>query len=296
MTYSVYIKRKTGTGKIYITADSGSTWVEKTIPTTTFGRFSVTAASASQTCGIKIETSGDAIYVYGNQFENAPYASPLIPTTNGALTRNAPTYRYENYGNRTAATESIHIKFTALGSDFANDGAQRTFLSNDTKTRTMRKEATGTVIKFFPNLSDSGTAGAQHATTPVKNTSYVVCGIAVGATGNPNTTIYQNADNAVSDNADWTSPAWGDYFYVGSSSGGAVHLGGIIEKVAIFSKAQSIQEVSTAYTNLQRKNYADAVIPAEGGGEEEVEIDFAVLLEDSSYALLESGDVWLLEN
>ncbi len=103
-TYSVWLKRKTGTGNIDITADSGATYVTKTL-TTAWKRFEVTAASASQTCGIRIVTSADAAYVWGNQFEDAAYPSSFIPTTTAALTLNAEALTYPVASNFVGGTD-----------------------------------------------------------------------------------------------------------------------------------------------------------------------------------------------
>lgn len=88
-TYSVWLKRKTGTGDVQIAADSG-TWTTQTI-TSSWARYSVTqtVAAGSKTAGIRLVTSGDEVYVYGQQLELGAFATSYIPTTSAALTRNA---------------------------------------------------------------------------------------------------------------------------------------------------------------------------------------------------------------
>src|SRR3990167_2657815 len=137
-TFSVWLKRKTGTGTINITANGGTTWVAVTV-LSTWARFQVTAASASQKCGIQIVTDTDAVYVWGNQFETSIYATSFIPTTSAALTRNSEKLSYVNSGNRTAATESIFIKFT-MANTLANDALYRSLLSSDTIDRAIYKD------------------------------------------------------------------------------------------------------------------------------------------------------------
>lgn len=70
MTFSVYLKRKTGTGNIDITAD-GTTWVTQTINSSTWTRCIVTQTAVSGTSnpGIRIVTSGDEVYAWGGQYE-----------------------------------------------------------------------------------------------------------------------------------------------------------------------------------------------------------------------------------
>ena len=67
--FSIYLKRKTGTGNISITVD-GTTYVVKTI-TGSWVRYDTTlAASGTVTCGVKIATSGDEVYVAWAQLED----------------------------------------------------------------------------------------------------------------------------------------------------------------------------------------------------------------------------------
>jgi hypothetical protein len=70
MTFSVYLKRKTGTGNIDISAD-GTTWVTQTINSSTWTRCVVTQTAVVGTSnpGIRIATSGDEVYAWGGQYE-----------------------------------------------------------------------------------------------------------------------------------------------------------------------------------------------------------------------------------
>ena len=78
-TFSIYLKRKTGTGNISLTVD-GSTYVVTAI-TGSWVRYSTTlTASGTITCGIKISTSGDEVYAAWAQLENTDSASPGYTT------------------------------------------------------------------------------------------------------------------------------------------------------------------------------------------------------------------------
>lgn len=68
-TFSVYLKRKTGTGNIQIAADNG-TYTTKTI-TSSWARYDVTQTltAGSKNAGIRIVTSGDEVYAWGAQLE-----------------------------------------------------------------------------------------------------------------------------------------------------------------------------------------------------------------------------------
>ena len=80
-TFSVYIKRKSGTGNVDISAD-GTTWTTQAV-TGDWQRFSVTQTGVAGTSnpGIRIVTSGDEIYAWGAQLEEGPTATPYIRTT-----------------------------------------------------------------------------------------------------------------------------------------------------------------------------------------------------------------------
>lgn len=80
-TFSIYLKRKTGTGDISITVD-GATYVVKTI-TGAWVRYDTTlTASGTVTCGIKIATSGDEVYAAWGQLDDGIATDYATNTTN----------------------------------------------------------------------------------------------------------------------------------------------------------------------------------------------------------------------
>lgn len=101
--YSVWLKRKTGTGNIDITAD-GTTWVTQTI-TSSWARYSVaqTGVAGTSNPGIRIVTNGDAVDAFGAQLESVTYqTSPgtYIKTTTAAVYQ----VRYDYDGSVSPAT------------------------------------------------------------------------------------------------------------------------------------------------------------------------------------------------
>lgn len=80
-TFSVWLRRRTGTGTVEITAHSGGTWVAQTI-TSDWARYSVTQTltAGTRTPGIRIVDSGDAVDVRGAQL-NVGALQPYYPTT-----------------------------------------------------------------------------------------------------------------------------------------------------------------------------------------------------------------------
>lgn len=90
-TFSVWLRRVSGTGNIDISAHSGGTWVTQTI-TSSWARYTVTQTltAGARTPGIRIVTSGDQIEVWGAQLERRSAATAYTPTTTQPITRSIP--------------------------------------------------------------------------------------------------------------------------------------------------------------------------------------------------------------
>jgi hypothetical protein len=182
------------------------------------------------------------IEVYGINI--TAYPTSFIPTTTAALTRPAEVLKYAITGNRTAATESIFVRFMP-NFTFANDGVARTLLDTDTKSRKLAKTTTGTKLTFYPNLTDSADCAPESTMTPLANTAYVAGLIAAGVDVDVNASVYFDGSSEATDADNYTSPAWGDYFYIGSDNAGENQINGVIQSVAIFSDVTDSTEIST---------------------------------------------------
>ena len=80
-TFSIYLKRKTGTGDISITVDGATYSVETT--SGAWARFDTTlTASGTVTCGVKIATSGDEMYAAWAQLEDGLATTYATNTAN----------------------------------------------------------------------------------------------------------------------------------------------------------------------------------------------------------------------
>lgn len=161
-------------------------------------------------------------------------------TANGysATTANADVLKYAISGNRTAAQETLAIKFMP-SSDFENTGVQRRLLDTDTSRRQFEKSGTG--IKLL--LDENNLRIASSTTTPLGNISYVATGI-IRQSGNPNKEIYINGTLEGSENTDMTD-TFGTYFYIGSNITGIHQLNGSIAWVKIFNRALTASEIAT---------------------------------------------------
>jgi len=97
-TGGTWIKRKTGTGNIDLTMDGGTGWTTQTV-TAGWTRISKNQTLADEDFGIRIVTSGDAVYVWNGQVETATFLSSDIPATTVAVTRAADVDQYVSAGN-----------------------------------------------------------------------------------------------------------------------------------------------------------------------------------------------------
>ena len=102
-TFSVFIKRVSGSGNIDITIDGGSTWnTVAGLSSTAFTRYSFEATQLNPSIGVRIVTSGDVVIVDFAQLEvqigtavgTSGFASSPIYSTNSAATRAADSIAY----------------------------------------------------------------------------------------------------------------------------------------------------------------------------------------------------------
>lgn len=106
-TFSVWLQRKTGSGNVDITMD-GSTFVTKTL-TTDWQRFSVsqTGVAGTSNPGIRIATSGDAVYAWGAQAEIGSSATSYLATTSAAVSAPRDSHYPVIGGARTYLHEGV---------------------------------------------------------------------------------------------------------------------------------------------------------------------------------------------
>ena len=87
-SYSIFVKRVTGSGTIEITVDGGTTWTA-IVPTSTYQQFQVQKSAANPSCGVRIATNGDQIACDFSQLESGSFATSPIATTTATVTRDA---------------------------------------------------------------------------------------------------------------------------------------------------------------------------------------------------------------
>ena len=257
-TITAYL-RGTGNVQLYIGGSPAQVSSTITLQDSYWAKYSFTF-TANRTLAeafdiLDVGDSDPTCYVAAVQIEALPYSTSFIPTTTAALTRNVENLSYVNSGNRTAATESIFIKWSTERS-VSVVGGNGLLLNSDTKDRYfyIAPNTTHTVI-IYPNGVDSVGSSATENTVKAANTSYVTAAI-LSSTGNPNATIYNNGSSVGSTNTDFTANAWGANFYVGCNSPSPFAAGnpvdGIIQEIAIFSDVKSATDVSTITTVINQ--------------------------------------------
>ena len=274
-TFSVFLKRVSGSGNIQITANGGTTWTTVSLPASGWGYFQRKEAGASQTCGIRIVTSGDSIYAWGAQFENTGnYATTYIPTSGGSAARSKETLTYVNASNRTANSETIFVKVKPFCN--STDSNNKHLLATQTKNRLMDAPQNLGTLRLYPNNTDSVTCATTNMSGWTKFQSNVFT--AVFQHASPYVAGYKdgvaNGTNETAD--DFTNPAWGTAFQVGADLAGNNVSSLVIQAIAIYSDAKSATDVLNITKILG--------LPPR------------LLLEDSSNILIETGFILVMED
>lgn len=116
-TFSVWLKRKTGSGNVDLTMD-GTTYVTKAV-TTDWQRFEVTQTGVAGTSnpGVRIVTSGDAVYAWGAQVEIGSAAKSYLVTTSAAVS--APRDDHWVDGVRTLLLEGARTNLVPNNADLS---------------------------------------------------------------------------------------------------------------------------------------------------------------------------------
>jgi hypothetical protein len=219
-TFSIWLRRVTGTGNIQFTTDNGATWTTQAI-TAFWVRYTFAATTAAQRVGIRIVTSADAIEMWGAQLETGSGASSYIPTGASQATRIVDICTMSNIAalnyNANGGTLFAHFSNNTENANFAgsigfNNGAnyaQRLrwgsgsltgsyFQTNGTTTlgsnlggsRTSFASAKAATSYSFDGTTTSTAMsinGAQATTTP---TSSAVSGVSIA------TAFALNSDNS----------------------------------------------------------------------------------------------------
>ena len=109
-TFSIWLKRKTGSGTVEITVD-GTTYVAAAV-TSTWTRFSatLTPAAGTKTPGIRLVTSGDAVYAWGAQLSDSASLDSYVPVYGAAVTSAAYYGPRRDFDGATLACKGLLVE------------------------------------------------------------------------------------------------------------------------------------------------------------------------------------------
>lgn len=128
-TASFYIKRKTGTGNIYLRSVENTNTLITVTNEWTRVDLATTSTSTSIRIGIRIEDSGDEVYLWGAQLEQLDYATSYIPNlTTGSSTRQADLFNQS--GSLATFDDDKGVLYVEMGALF-NTGAFRSITISD---------------------------------------------------------------------------------------------------------------------------------------------------------------------
>jgi hypothetical protein len=244
-TVSYFVRAKTGTTTIRIIVNSA--WSSDISVGVSWARVSWTLAqSATPTyVGVACNAAGDSanVYAWGMQIEKSPYATSFIPTTVAALTRGAEGLKYAIEGNRTAAAESIFIKFAPEWAAASPTTALH-LLDSDADKVSLAFIAASDSFSYYPNATDDAATTVTDTVDPTINTSYVIGAVSYGATAGTNTEIYNAGVSKATSTTNYTAPDMaGASFYVGCRNDSTLQLDGVLQSCAFFSGVKSATDV-----------------------------------------------------
>ncbi len=156
-TYSIDIRRKTGTGAIEITDDGGSTFTDVTslINSLTYKRFQITTTQANPEFGVRIVTSGDEVEVDYSGLEELEFASsrmddPALPAA--TTSRSADDQSFPSAENFRESEGAIFLKVDIIG----DTGATQAILDITDGTASNRIALTRTSDKIRLEIRTGG--------------------------------------------------------------------------------------------------------------------------------------------
>jgi hypothetical protein len=174
-TFSIWLRRKTGTGTVQITVD-GTTYVTAAV-TADWQRFSttLTPTAGTRTPGIRIVTSGDAVYAWGAQLSDSASLDPYTPNFGAAPSAAAAHGPRLDYDPSTLAAKGLLVEEQRTNlltySEQFNDAVYVKVATTVTANATTAPDGTATADKIISDATN-----VQHSIGPsvtfASNTTY----------------------------------------------------------------------------------------------------------------------------
>jgi hypothetical protein len=180
-TFSVWLRRVTGTGNIQYTQNNGTNWTTQAI-TSTWTRYSFTH-TVDHRVGIRIVTSGDAIEMWGAQLETGSGASSYIPTGASTVQRAADDCLIDNISTAFGFNASAGTILIRYG-DRISTGSNRayTFLPASGSNNQMF-EGSGVAFNVFAGGSFTAQIGSTSPSAGRVCAAYAANDFAVSVNG-----------------------------------------------------------------------------------------------------------------
>jgi hypothetical protein len=202
-TFSVWLRRVSGTGDIQYTQNNGTNWTTQAI-TSTWTRYSFTH-TVDHRVGIRIVTSGDLIEMWGAQLETGSGASSYIPTGASQATRvqdslSCVSPNFAPWYQAATGTLLTDVTYTALsgnqsGIQFADaTGASETNRLAIRRNIAIATRAGVTSAQFSPTATGRAISAFAYANADYKfSQNGASFSLVAGGTGN----VPQNIDRLV---------------------------------------------------------------------------------------------------
>lgn len=218
-TYSVWLKRGSGTGTVNISLD-GVAWTAVTL-TSSFQQFQKTSTLLNPNFGIQIATNGDSVVAEFNQLElSKSFATSPVPTTTVAVTRNADVVQVIGAG-ATIIPVSASAFFQLAGLETFSNIQRMLAMGNDflgVQSNTAIRVSDGT------NIAD-GTYGAGTATGGTTKAAFGMDNTSMTVVVNGGTKVTQSTST-------WATQAAGQFPFIGNRSDGIRALNGYLQRAA----------------------------------------------------------------
>ncbi len=168
-TFSVWLKRISGTGVINYTLDNGTTWIAQAI-TSTVTRYIFTTTTANQQVGFQIVTAGDSIGIWGAQLEAGSFATSYVATLASTVIRAADQAsitgtNFSSWYNQSQG--SFYVEFDLIGLIKASQGMNILAVHNSSGLGLDLYKTTSAGVSVY-----IGTINSSVIPSPTINTNY----------------------------------------------------------------------------------------------------------------------------
>ena len=164
-TFSIWLKRKTGSGTVEITVD-GTTYVAAAV-TGTWTRFSttLTPTAGTKTPGIRLVTSGDAVYAWGAQLSDSASLDSYVPVYGAAVTSAAYYGPRRDFDGATLACKGLLVEEQRANLVLYSEQFDNAYWSKTNATITANAVAAPSGVSTADKIVATSATGAHYAGT-----------------------------------------------------------------------------------------------------------------------------------